>query len=112
MNIRKIGIMLDTMESTLPSENTEEEQKQTKIVPFSLIGGSKGGGDWLSELPIGCNFLAKSTQSQIDLFEYWILGKGERAVKIVLVQHNDEKHYWVDPKEFSKVMTLYEIISN
>jgi hypothetical protein len=88
------------------------EEEQTNVVPLSLIGGGKGGGDWLSELQIGCNFLAKSNQSQIDLFEYWILGKGERAVRIVLVQHDNEKHYWVDPKEFSKVMTLYEIISD
>lgn len=105
-------------ESILPGQliinsDTPEEEKNINIIPLTVIGGGKGGDHpWLLDRPIGSNFLCKSGKSQIDLFEYWIIAKGERAVKIVLVQGDGEKQYWVDPVEFSKVMFLYEIISD
>lgn len=94
-------------------EEQNEDEPKSNVTPLKAIGGGKGGDyPWLLDRPIGSNFLCKSGKSEIDLFEYWVIAKGERAVKIVLIQGTEEKQYWVDPVEFSKVMFLYEIISD
>lgn len=99
-------------ESQTDSDTNELEEKKS-IIPFVVIGGGKGGDyPWLLDRPVGSNFLCKSNKSEIDLFEYWVVSKGERAVKVVLVKQDGESSHWVDPIEFSKVMFLYEIISD
>lgn len=110
MNTNKDGIQLDITENTPPAV-----EEKSNVVPLTVIGGGKGGDHpWLLDRPVGSNFLCKSNKSEVDLFEYWILGKtlSNRSFKIVLVKQDAEVHYWVDPIEFSKVMHLHEIISD
>ena len=72
-------------------------------------GGGDSGGPWLRDLPVGTCFLGKYGQ-QAMLHEFWVVMVANRAVKLLAIKDDKELYMWVDPIQFSKELTCYEVI--
>lgn len=92
----------------------EERAKEIQTKPLAkliAIGGGGRGGDWLTNLNIGCCFLAKQTGNKSGmLHEFWILHMYGRARKLLSVQADKEIPMWVDPLLFCKEFDLFEVV--
>ena len=105
--------MFENMEDKLQENKEEEDSKEVSNIVglHSVASGGYLEGPWLASLEVGCNFLAKFKKKESsDLYEYWIVTKTRRAVKLILVQGDTESIHWVDPVVFSKEYSLFEIL--
>ena len=103
-----------TSELHEPKPSESEEQKggdsRNNVVPLHIAtGGGDSGGPWLRDLEVGTCFLGKYAQ-QAMLHEFWIVAVANRAVKLLAIKDDKELYMWVDPIQFSKELTCYEVI--
>jgi hypothetical protein len=100
---------------TQQEKEDDEDKKVTKLI--SIPGGKvpPEDGDWLSELPVGTVFFAKSKQhpSKMDLMQYHVDYKWRKTVQLMVNLNQEHEVYVpVDPKEFCKQWSLHEIVPN
>lgn len=107
---------------TVVEETKENEEKKANVVALHLVtGGNDGSGDWLSPLPVGTRFLARTKNlkrgdNPFVLTMYQVAWAGDRArqllVYINMFQDRPDETVViaVDPARFCTENSKFEIL--
>lgn len=83
----------------------------SKVVTLAAYPAYLGADtDWLRELPVGAEFLARASYTTYEVEEYEVISKTDTCVLLVN-STNIERYFWVISKEFSRENYKIEVLS-
>lgn len=86
-----------------------EEVLPENVVRLGQYPDQGGTDDWLMALPVGTEFLSRSSFTTFEVEEYEVIEKSKYCVKLLLGNYVDNQH-WVISQLFSQENFLVEVL--